>query len=223
MEIPATLGAAWEFLGQISKKESSDISSAIRENVEEAATKSKEELASMLFYKIFMLILKSDTDRITALDSRIKDLSANISSQFNDLQSIPYRLQSVFVHRGSASYGHYWIYIRDFSSGMWRKYNDGYVSAVTDISEIFDRDSGDRPATPYFLVYVKDELKEQLVNPVCRNVREKSQEPSDVVMNDVESGESAVDDATTVDPFSQGTTPTTGNWFQKQPVKSSKW
>lgn len=53
---------------------------------------------------------------------------------------------------------------------MWRKYNDESVSEVTDISQIFDQDPSDRPPTPYFLVYVKDELKDQLVDPVCRDV-----------------------------------------------------
>ena len=73
---------------------------------------------------------------------------------------------------------------------MWRKYNDGYVTEVTDTSEIFVQEPGDRPATPYFLVYVKDELKEVLVDAVCREPVEPEPEPEplptehDTVMED---------------------------------------
>ena len=59
---------------------------------------------------------------------------------------------------------------------MWRKYNDEAVSAVTDISQIFDQDPSDRPPTPYFLVYVKDELRDQLVDPVCRDIPEQEEQ-----------------------------------------------
>ena len=53
---------------------------------------------------------------------------------------------------------------------MWRKYNDGYVTEVKNLDEIYVQEPGPRPATPYFLVYVKDNLKDQLVDAVCRDV-----------------------------------------------------
>ena len=62
---------------------------------------------------------------------------------------------------------------------MWRKYNDGYVTEVKDTTEIFERDSETRPATPYFLVYIKDELKDRLVDPVCRDIVEAPHESPD--------------------------------------------
>lgn len=104
-------------------------------------------------------------------------MNTSINSQFTDLRELPYRLHSVFIHRGYVSSGHYWIYIYDFAKATWRKYNDGYVTEVKDTREIFDRDPADRPATPYFLVYVKDELKHMLVNSVCRDIVEQTQQP----------------------------------------------
>ena len=118
------------------------------------------------------------------MQQRLKDLRSNIASQFNDLQRIPYRLQSVFVHRGYHNSGHYWIYIYDFNKKMWRKYNDGYVTEITDTGEIFIQEPGDRPATPYFLVYVKDEEKETLVDAVCREPVEMPPQAQDTVMED---------------------------------------
>ena len=66
---------------------------------------------------------------------------------------------------------------------LWRKYNDGYVTEIKDIKEIFEQEPGDRPATPYFLVYVKDESKEDLVDSVCRSVVEPPpEEQQDTLM-----------------------------------------
>ena len=118
----------------------------------------------------------------------MKTLSTQIHSQFNDLRTIPYRLHSVFIHRGFVSSGHYWIYIYDFSKKIWRKYNDGYVTEVKDVKEIFERDPETRPSTPYFLVYIKDNLKDVLVDPVCRDIPEPmkgSQGSQDTDMLDV--------------------------------------
>ena len=105
------------------------------------------------------------------MEAEIKNLTSNIQSQFTDLRSLPYRLQSAFIHRGSVSFGHYWIYIYDFTKDVWRKYNDGYVTEVKNREEIFEQEAYN-PATPYFLVYVKDEAKDELVEPVCRHLAE---------------------------------------------------
>lgn len=171
-------------------------------------------------------------DRLLALDARIKDLTANISSQFVDKQALPYRLQSVFIHVGSATFGHYWIYIRDFEKNMWRKYNDESVSAVTDVSQIFNQDPSERPPTPYFLVYVKDDLKDRLVDPVCRDIPQQQEAPdahpqqaagfSDALMDDI-----IADDAgapTIHDGGGQGMMAATGDWFKGDMVgKRVEW
>ena len=116
-------------------------------------------------------------------------MEANINSQFADLRDLPYRLHSVFIHRGLVNAGHYWIYIYDFASSLWRKYNDGYVTEVTDTNTIYEAEQSTRPATPYFLVYVKDDKISEFVGSVCRNVAERlpsSQE--DTVMADDDRG-----------------------------------
>jgi hypothetical protein len=52
---------------------------------------------------------------------------------------------------GSATFGHYWIYIYDYQKKVFRKYNDGYVTEVSNVSEVFTHDSNNNPPTPYFL------------------------------------------------------------------------
>ena len=92
----------------------------------------------------------------------------------------------MFIHRGGVSSGHYWIYIFDFDRNIWRSYNDGYVKEVTDLKEIYDQEPGNRPATPYFLVYVKDDIKDHLVDAVCRDIPDVLEKASsqDTIMID---------------------------------------
>lgn len=168
MDVPEVLEALQGYLQQISSSEDPDAikcSPTLIRDLEHFAKEARAELES--------------------LESKIRDLNSNIASQFNDLRKIPYRLQSVFIHRGFHNSGHYWIYIYDFPKKMWRKYNDGYVTEIKDTTEIFDQELGDRPATPYFVVYVKDEVKATLVDCVCRDpIQPPPQEKQDIVMHD---------------------------------------
>ncbi|KAL8900847.1 MAG: hypothetical protein Q9192_000852 [Flavoplaca navasiana] len=152
-------------LEELSKEDDLDVTAGLQEAIREAAVESKEELDS--------------------INTLIKNLTTRIRSQFVDRRKFPYRLQSAFIHRGTASSGHYWIYIRDFKQDLWREYNDETVAMVTDTSQIFDEDKNPgKPATPYFLVYVRDDLKDELVDPVCRDIPDEP-ETQTAVMNDV--------------------------------------
>ena len=109
-------------------------------------------------------------------------MQTNIASQFTDLRRLPYRLHSVFIHRGFVNSGHYWIYIYDFKKEVWRKYNDGYVDDVLDTRDIFEESPdagrpGVNPATSYYLTYVRDDIKGDLVESVCRDIPEPPPQP----------------------------------------------
>ncbi|KAL8928474.1 MAG: hypothetical protein Q9208_001708 [Pyrenodesmia sp. 3 TL-2023] len=200
MEIPDVLTATKECLDQLAEDDAFEVPDGLRESVGQVAVEAREELAS--------------------ITTRIKDLTANISSQFVDKKGLPYRLQAVFIHVGSTTFGHYWIYIRDFEKDMWRKYNDESVTAVRDLSQIFDQEPGERPPTPYFLVYVQDNVKDQLVHPVCRDVPEQSpydsSQPQEADGTDTLMNDAMVDYA---EPPSsqqedyQGTKAAIGEWY----------
>ncbi|PYH89924.1 cysteine proteinase [Aspergillus ellipticus CBS 707.79] len=106
------------------------------------------------------------------VEDQIKNTHSMITSQFADYKHLAYRLYAVFVHHGSVSFGHYYIYIFDFDRKVWRKYNDDYVTEVQNLDEIFSDEGQHNPPTPYFLVYVNDTLKDRLVDPVCREIFE---------------------------------------------------
>jgi len=136
--------------------------------------------------------------------SRSKDLSTNINSQFADsaFRRHAYRLHAAFFHHGTASSGHYWIYIYDFRKEMWLKYNDTRVEEVKDTNEIFRRPSEaefgqwNGPSNPYYLVYVRDEDKDKLAESVCRDVQLPAVEPTrDIEMADVVAGAADLGDA----------------------------
>lgn len=170
----------------------------------------------------------ADVPKSADVDAEIKNLTSNIHSQFADLRSLPYRLQSVFIHRGSVSFGHYWIYIYDFTKDIWRKYNDGYVTEVKSREEIFEQEAYN-PATPYFLVYVKDEVKDELVEPVCRQLAEA---PEDLPMEmapmgrNEESTAAPESDGNRSPPWGgviQGTTQFTTSWDARQSYNPDGW
>ncbi|KAL8907842.1 MAG: hypothetical protein Q9207_001165 [Kuettlingeria erythrocarpa] len=201
MEMPDVLAATKEYIDQLAEDDAFEVPDGLRESLGQAAVDAREELAS--------------------ISARIKDLTSNIASQFVDKKGLPYRLQAVFIHVGSATFGHYWIYIRDFEKDMWRKYNDESVTAVTDLSLIFDQEPGDRPPTPYFLVYVQDSRKDQLVRPVYRDIpeqapdacpRPQSPDGTDTLMNDA-IVEVAVPPSSQPADY-QGTKAAIGEWYK---------
>lgn len=90
---------------------------------------------------------------LRSIEAEERDLSYRLSHAFDAHTAHEYRLHSVFIHRGEASHGHYWVYIYDFVRDKWRKYNDEEVSDVTR-GEVFRVRKGDNE-NPYMLSYVR--------------------------------------------------------------------
>ncbi|KAK0721534.1 hypothetical protein B0T21DRAFT_54104 [Apiosordaria backusii] len=117
------------------------------------------------------------------------------------LQKLEYRLHAVFCHRGGANAGHYWVWIRDFERGVWRKYNDATVTVSTE--EEFRREVGDDAEEPCLAAYVRAGRERGLVSVPLRKGVEKEaveakvrelmsrQKGEDVEMGDVRSRGSA--------------------------------
>jgi ubiquitin carboxyl-terminal hydrolase 25 len=120
---------------------------------------------------------------LDTIAEEITNLKKKLQDQFTDMREHRYRLQAVFIHRGTSTYGHYWIYIYDFERDIWREYNDERVSVVNDRKQIFEQSGANGP-TPYYLVYVKDQLKDELVDAVCREIIEEEPEVLNLIMNE---------------------------------------
>lgn len=120
--------------------------------------------------------------RLQAIDAQIAELQTKVNAQFEGLDKLKYRLQAVFFHRGGAGSGHYWTFIHDFKNDIWRKYNDERVEEVTNVQDIFNADTTIQ-GTPTYVVYVKDDLKDQYAEAVCRHPKQAPEQ--DVQMQDV--------------------------------------
>lgn len=107
---------------------------------------------------------------IVTIDETIEKLNTNITNQFIDYKSVGYSIFAIFIHRGEASYGHYWVYIRDpHNRHVFRKYNDEIVTEVPDL-EVFNFVKGNT-ATPYYIAYVRDNLEEDYIEPLKRIIK----------------------------------------------------
>jgi ubiquitin carboxyl-terminal hydrolase 25 len=127
--------------------------------------------------------LRKETD---ILDGQMKELDLQIASIFEDCRDHPYRLHAVFMHRGSAGGGHYWIYIYDFQNNIWRDYNDERVEEA-EVRKVFEQDG---KATSTGVVFIDAARVDELTEAVCRQPEpspETSNEVKEVEMEDIES------------------------------------
>lgn len=124
----------------------------------------------------FETVLSEYFKKIDRCETEISRLENLIDSNFDEdsYKKYKYSLAAIFIHRGTlASTGHYWVYIKDPQNLVYRKYNDDKVSAVSE-QEILGLMNSieNKEETPYLLVYVKDEIFGQYIQPLMRKVED---------------------------------------------------
>ncbi|XXH01406.1 hypothetical protein Hte_007766 [Hypoxylon texense] len=94
-------------------------------------------------------------EEVEALRQKEQDAFENMEKK--------YSIHAVICHRGGTAAGHYWVWIRDFKRNVWYRYND---ETVTEDSRGTDAVLSDLNETgdPYYVAYVRDEMKDQLVD-----------------------------------------------------------
>ena len=142
----------------------------------------KPQRASKEVKEVLMKGLKARAkefrERTQILDNEIQETRDKLNGLFTDLTRKPYHLAAVFVHRGQDRAGHYWVYIRDFTANVWRRYEDHRVTEVADTAEIFKKGDPQTEGAPYLVAYVEDAHKEQLIHPLFRAERLEDAEPT---------------------------------------------
>lgn len=152
LTVPEALNATKEFISALQAEgvPGVEVSPSLQDALEERISEIASELDS--------------------LNSKIKDLKSRIEQQFMDLRENEYKLHAVFMHRGSNTSGHYWIYIYDSIADVWRRYNDTSVDRW-DRRKVFDISlQPEFDGTPYYLVYVRSADHSNVVDVVCRDV-----------------------------------------------------
>jgi ubiquitin carboxyl-terminal hydrolase 25/28 len=131
--------------------------------------------------------LRADVRRV---ESAVDAHEQQRRSLFEGHRQYAYKLAAVFMHRGQGgvSGGHYWVHIRDFNAGVWRRYEDRDVRTVTDLEEIYGRRDPETEGAPYYVAYVREDQAAEVFDAVCRV---KPADHEDTVMGGTEEGEVA--------------------------------
>lgn len=129
---------------------------------------------------LFFQIKRFDMDLDTGLTYKVNDLFCSPERiNLGKYKGLPsgaesddnYTLHSINVHVGEGPFeGHYYAYIKKADS--WYKFNDGYVTKVTEHEAIEGTYGGRheykdkmKTANAYLLVYIQDQMREQLLSP----------------------------------------------------------
>ena len=74
--------------------------------------------------------------------------------RFESMKKYAFDLHTILMHSGGAESGHYYSFIYDAATKVWRKYNDENVTEVSE-ENVFTEAIGDgkAPASAYFLIY----------------------------------------------------------------------
>lgn len=155
---PDSIAAASKYLSSLNKLDD-DLA-----GLDQAPIRVEEDLITSISQDADLL-----RHRLTAIDDGIAKLQASIANEFQGMQDLKYRLHAVFFHRGGYGHGHYWTYIRDATTDTWRIYNDGNVDVFSKLSDIYDAETWQQ-GTPTYAVYVRDDVREQYIQTVCRDV-----------------------------------------------------
>lgn len=109
------------------------------------------------------LILWEASQRVDEANARELDELRNEEAEaFSSMKGHKYCLHAMICHGGGMNAGHYWVWVKDFRNQVWYKYNDSIVTKDSrESQQVIDElnNSGD----PYYVAYVRDELKDALV------------------------------------------------------------
>lgn len=104
--------------------------------------------------------LRSYLNEVKKQVSEMKEQVEKLKQQIKAIYDVPelknhqYVLHSILVHDGQAGSGHYYAYIYEWDSKIWRKYNDIHVTEV-DAAEVMENSVGGMgQQSAYCLFYV---------------------------------------------------------------------
>ncbi|KAL7619578.1 ubiquitin-specific protease ubp2 [Parahypoxylon ruwenzoriense] len=121
------------------------------------------------------------------------DLRRKDEGVFEGMNNEKYNLHAIICHSGGATAGHYWVWIRDFKRNVWYRYNDETVTEDSRGSEAVLKDLNDS-GNPYYVAYVRDEIRDELVDVPQRSPPKAEDSPTDT--QDVEMIEGVVPELT---------------------------
>ncbi|KAI0832205.1 cysteine proteinase [Hypoxylon sp. FL0890] len=110
------------------------------------------------------------------IQKEILELRQKEETAFDGMTNEKYNIHAVICHRGGTAAGHYWVWIRDFKRNVWYRYNDETVTEDSRGTEAVLNDLNET-GDPYYVAYVRDEMKDELVDVPQRHKPEAESSP----------------------------------------------
>lgn len=114
-------------------------------------------------------IVKTAESELESMKQELDKLQEKIKYSYKEIDKSPYHLHSIFIHEGSAEYGHYYAYSRVPNSDKWHKYNDVHVKEEEHEQVLKDAIGGDGPRNAYCLIYVHKDVWSSFSQDNLRN------------------------------------------------------
>jgi len=170
LEIPQALNSTTEYLQHISENandlglDPGLIDAQLLEGMGKSAEVSRRELEE--------------------IDISVSRFQQQLDDIFAGDRQLPYRLHAVFMHRSGQARidgGHWFIYIYDTQNTLWRRYNDETITKIADPKPFLDpiKERAREEGTSSFVVYVREDVADQLVQTVYRQPGPEMQEVHD--------------------------------------------
>lgn len=113
-------------------------------------------------------------ERLKAIDVRLDEIRRESVELWADENRFEYVLAALFMHRGEATHGHYFLNQRNLGrpdgeeKDIWFKYNDSQVTAVSAKDVLCDPTG----ANPYLVCYVRKDVQNSLhlIQTLCRQL-----------------------------------------------------
>lgn len=115
-------------------------------------------------------LYEDSVNLVEETSSKLAEARHEIDSAFANMKEHKYTIHAIICHLGDrSSSGHYWVWIRDFKKNTWLSYNDANVTVdARTAQELLDELN--RGGNPYYIAYVRDADKEELVDVLHRTV-----------------------------------------------------
>lgn len=143
-------------------------------------------------------------EEIKKAEESIVELKTGIESLWVEERRVEYVLASVFMHRGEASHGHYFLNQRKLgpkvqseeqqsTPSTWFKYNDNVVQEIP-VGDVLKDKTG---ATPYLLSFVRKDLQDEmsLFDTICRHVDSGVPNATDDVVQQIVQADTKMDES----------------------------
>jgi ubiquitin carboxyl-terminal hydrolase 25/28 len=118
----------------------------------------------------FLTALQDKTkEQVESMEKQLADLQKEIKDYYKSVDKTPYHLHSLMIHDGNHESGHFYTFIKDFSKGVYRRYNDIGVSEVDEERVQLESKGGFGTINAYCLVYVSEETYKDCSKPNLHN------------------------------------------------------